>query len=147
MHLYVQAPFLSAVVAESTVMKQHHYYLWLPQDTFTILAPEDQDVYSYFNLWNKVTVLQIPARQTFLELKSSSRTKDCEPKRVLKVPKREIFVTEIFTIFTLTNPIWVGDLRHEPKKCSKVLGWYSPFGFFAMTESSAKLFYLTLSLR
>jgi hypothetical protein len=31
----------------------------------------------------------------------------------LKVPKREIFVTELFT---LSDPIWVGDLRTEPKK-------------------------------
>ena len=32
---------------------------------------------------------------------------------VLKVPKREIFVTEFFI---LSDPIWVGDLRNEPKK-------------------------------
>jgi hypothetical protein len=31
----------------------------------------------------------------------------------LKVPKREIFVTELFL---LSDPIWVGDLRTEPKK-------------------------------
>jgi hypothetical protein len=31
----------------------------------------------------------------------------------LKVPKREIFVTELFI---LSDPIWVGDLRTEPKK-------------------------------
>jgi hypothetical protein len=31
----------------------------------------------------------------------------------LKVPKREIFVTEFFV---LRDPIWVGDLRNEPKK-------------------------------
>ncbi len=31
----------------------------------------------------------------------------------LKVPKREIFVTELFI---LSDPIWVGDLRNEPKK-------------------------------
>ncbi len=31
----------------------------------------------------------------------------------LKVPKREIFVTELFM---LSDPIWVGDLRNEPKK-------------------------------
>jgi hypothetical protein len=30
----------------------------------------------------------------------------------LKVPKREIFVTELFV---LSDPIWVGDLRNEPK--------------------------------
>ena len=30
----------------------------------------------------------------------------------LKVPKREIFVTELFT---LSDPIWIGDLRSEPK--------------------------------
>ncbi len=31
----------------------------------------------------------------------------------LKVPKREILVTELFI---LSDPIWVGDLRNEPKK-------------------------------
>ncbi len=31
----------------------------------------------------------------------------------LKVPKREIFVTELFI---LSDPIWVGDLRTESKK-------------------------------
>jgi hypothetical protein len=31
----------------------------------------------------------------------------------LKVPRREIFVTELFI---LSDPIWVGDLRTEPKK-------------------------------
>ncbi len=31
----------------------------------------------------------------------------------LKVPKREIFVTELFI---LSDPIWVGNLRTKPKK-------------------------------
>jgi hypothetical protein len=31
----------------------------------------------------------------------------------LKVPKREIFVTELFT---LSDSIWIGDMRTEPKK-------------------------------
>jgi hypothetical protein len=31
---------------------------------------------------------------------------------LLKVPKREIFVTELFV---LSDSIWVGDLRTEPK--------------------------------
>ncbi len=45
----------------------------------------------------------------------------------LKVPKHEIFVTELFT----SDPIWVGDLRYEPKNhLWKVLGRYSPFCFF-----------------
>jgi hypothetical protein len=35
------------------------------------------------------------------------------PCKKLKVPKREIFVTELLT---LSDPIWVGDLRTEPKK-------------------------------
>ncbi len=30
----------------------------------------------------------------------------------LKVPKREIFLAELFI---LSNPIWIGDLRTEPK--------------------------------
>jgi hypothetical protein len=39
---------------------------------------------------------------------------------ILKVPKREIFVTELFI---LSDPIWVGDLRTEPKNLlCKVLG-------------------------
>ncbi len=29
------------------------------------------------------------------------------------IPKREIFVTELFI---LSDPIWVDDLRNEPKK-------------------------------
>jgi hypothetical protein len=33
--------------------------------------------------------------------------------QLLKVPKREIFVAELFI---LSDPIWVGDLRNEPKK-------------------------------
>ncbi len=32
---------------------------------------------------------------------------------ILKVPKREIFVTELFT---LRDPIWIGDMRTEPIK-------------------------------
>ncbi len=32
--------------------------------------------------------------------------------RKLKVPKREIFVTELII---LSHPIWIGDLRNEPK--------------------------------
>jgi hypothetical protein len=32
---------------------------------------------------------------------------------MLKVPKREIFVIELFT---LSDPIWIGDMRIEPKK-------------------------------
>jgi hypothetical protein len=31
----------------------------------------------------------------------------------LKVPKRGKFVTELFT---LSDPIWIGDMRTEPKK-------------------------------
>jgi hypothetical protein len=34
----------------------------------------------------------------------------------LKVPKREIFVTKLFSVFTLSDPIWIGDLRTAPKK-------------------------------
>ncbi len=44
------------------------------------------------------------------------------------MPKREIFVTELFI---LSDPIWVGDLRNEPKKhLCKVLGRYSGILFF-----------------
>jgi hypothetical protein len=34
-------------------------------------------------------------------------------RALLKVPKREIIVTELFI---LSDPIWVDDLRNEPKK-------------------------------
>ncbi len=34
-------------------------------------------------------------------------------KPSLKVPKREIFVTELFT---RSDPIWIGDMRTEPIK-------------------------------
>ncbi len=37
----------------------------------------------------------------------------CMCRETLKVPKLEIFVTELFI---LSDPIWVGDLRTEPKK-------------------------------
>ncbi len=40
-------------------------------------------------------------------------TQDGERTGTLKVPKREIFVTELFI---LSDPIWVCDLRTEPKK-------------------------------
>ncbi len=36
----------------------------------------------------------------------------CGMATCLKVPKREIFVTELFT---MSDPIWIGDLRIEPK--------------------------------
>ncbi len=44
---------------------------------------------------------------------SNTRMAPVEVKLSLKVPKREIFVTELFL---LGDPIWVGDLRNEPKK-------------------------------
>ncbi len=34
-------------------------------------------------------------------------------EKILKVPKREIFVTELFT---RSDPIWIGDMRTEPIK-------------------------------
>ncbi len=34
------------------------------------------------------------------------------PSLILKVPKREIFVTELII---LSHPIWIGDMRNEPK--------------------------------
>ncbi len=34
---------------------------------------------------------------------------------VFKVPKRDIFVSELFT---LSDPLWIGDLRIEPKNPS-----------------------------
>jgi hypothetical protein len=33
-------------------------------------------------------------------------------KLLLKVPQHEIFLTELFI---LSDPIWIGDLRTEPK--------------------------------
>jgi hypothetical protein len=39
---------------------------------------------------------------------------------MLKVPKREMFMTDLFI---LSNPIWIGGLRIEPKiNMFKVLG-------------------------
>ncbi len=53
----------------------------------------------------------------YVFLGRSGLTRDYE---CLKVPKREIFVTELFI---LSDPIWVGDLRNEPKNLlCKVLG-------------------------
>jgi hypothetical protein len=51
-------------------------------------------------------------------------------KRVLfKVPKREIFVTELII---LSHPIWIGDLRNDQKiDLYELLGCYSPFWFFS----------------
>jgi hypothetical protein len=46
-------------------------------------------------------------RQPFIKMASRNTTS------LSKVPKREIFVTELFI---LSDPIWVGDLRNEPKK-------------------------------
>ncbi len=50
----------------------------------------------------------------------------------LKVPKREIFVTELST---LSDPIWVGDLKNEPKKSICVNCWVDipHFAFLAMS--------------
>ncbi len=42
-----------------------------------------------------------------------TRAKNSHAWAPLKVPKREIFVTELYI---LSDPIWVGDLRTEPKK-------------------------------
>jgi hypothetical protein len=42
-----------------------------------------------------------------------------EGREYLKVPKREIFVTELFI---LSDSIWVGDLAHEAKKFICVKG-------------------------
>jgi hypothetical protein len=46
-----------------------------------------------------------------LSLPLNGQIKGRQPK-CLKVPKREIFVTELFT---LSDPIWIGDLRTEPR--------------------------------
>jgi hypothetical protein len=46
----------------------------------------------------------------------------CASAIALKVPKREIFVTGT-ELFTLSDPIWVGDLRMNQKiHLYKVLG-------------------------
>jgi hypothetical protein len=51
---------------------------------------------------------------------------------MLKVPKREKFVTELFT---LSDPIWKGDMRTEPKNhLCKVLSDIRHFVSLAMTE-------------
>ncbi len=38
---------------------------------------------------------------------------NAKAQEYLKVPKREIFVTELFT---RSDPIWIGDMRTEPIK-------------------------------
>jgi hypothetical protein len=64
----------------------------------------------------------------------------------LKVPKREIFVTELST---LSDPIWVGDLRNEPKNPFDVNCWVDipRFAFLAMTEYAVKIIPRLLSMR
>jgi hypothetical protein len=49
----------------------------------------------------------------WVRLVQKTRAKNSHAWAPLKVPKREIFVTELFI---LSDPIWVGDLRTEPKK-------------------------------
>jgi hypothetical protein len=44
---------------------------------------------------------------------SGKANNDPQKEKKLKVPKREIFVTELFI---LGHPVFVGDLRTEPKK-------------------------------
>jgi hypothetical protein len=54
------------------------------------------------------------------------------------VPKRETFETELST---LSDPIWVGDLRNEKKKSICVNCWVDipHFAFLAMTEYAVKI--------
>ena len=56
------------------------------------------------------TLSHIPRWVRFVQ---KTRAKNSHAWAPLKVPKREIFVTELFV---LSDPIWVGDLRNEPKK-------------------------------
>jgi len=67
-----------------------------------------------------------------------SNTPHLSVEHNLKVPKREISVTELFV---LSYPSWVGDLRTELKKSylCNMLGWYSPFCFLPMTEYEVKI--------
>ncbi len=52
------------------------------------------------------------------------------------MPEREIFVTE----FTLSDPIWPGDLRTKPKNpiCVKCYADIRHFVFLPMTECAVK---------
>ncbi len=55
-------------------------------------------------IWNRLEPIVtriVKKKDAILSLKS----------KCLKVPKREIFVTELFIL----SDIWVGDLRNEPK--------------------------------
>jgi hypothetical protein len=59
----------------------------------------------------------VRVRAPFLEsLLGGAALQTCDLSMVncvwLKVPKREIFVTELYT---LSDPIWVGDLETEAK--------------------------------
>jgi hypothetical protein len=58
----------------------------------------------------KTLIYSTPYRTLFKELIVATFKKS---PVLLKVPKREISVTELFV---LSDPIWVGDLRNEPKK-------------------------------
>ncbi len=58
------------------------------------------------------------------------------------MPKREIFVTEFFT---LSDPIWVGDLRTEPKIYFRRAD-IRHFVFLAMTKHAVKIIPRLLSL-
>ena len=66
-------------------------------------------------------------------------------RTILKVPKREIFVTELFI---LSDPIWVGDLRTEPKKtiCVKCKADICHFVSLPMTEYAVKIIPRLLSV-
>ncbi len=63
----------------------------------------------------------------------------------LKVPKREIFVTELFI---LSDPIWVGDLRNESKKnfCVKCKADIPHFVSLPVTEYAVKIIPRPLSV-
>ena len=58
--------------------------------------------------------LKSPTYRYFMIKKSlKSKTSKSHTWAPLKVPKREIFVTELFT---RSDPIWIGDMRTEPIK-------------------------------
>ncbi len=63
---------------------------------------------------------------------------------LLKVPKHEIFVNEFII---LSYPIWVGNLRSEPKNTlSEALGCYSHYVVLPMTEYAVKIIPSLLSI-
>ncbi len=71
---------------------------------------------------------------------------ECAVKKNLKVPKREIFLTELII---LNYPFWTGDLGANAKKliCMKCKADICHFVFLPTTEYAVKIIPCLLSMR